>query len=517
MKKWLALGLVVMLLLSVGSVYAEGENYITDTPVTLKVLSLFGAATGDKNNSLSVDEIEKELNITLEFTMCNNAEQFNLMVMNDLEQYDILFYCGYGESRVLDLIDSEDLLAISDYFDEMPNWKATFEKHPALAAFCTYKDGKVYYLPGYEAFETNLQLRDLSFINKNFLDQLNMAMPTTIEEFTDYLRAVKANAGTGCIPADVYPLISNVPTTFANSLMNIFAWFGAYQTLDYHIEGGKVVENYTSEYSKEALKWMQSIYKEGLLAPETFTMSNSDLGVLVKSENAIGATCWFSNNNVLSLVAMPALKTGTGMTPYLRRQAIAYNRNCMVTAYTQYPEICCKFLDYCQSEMGILYGFYGMKGHVWDLREDGTYRKLISSLNEVDECYKGWNNFGVGLVDDDFVSSFTRELFETPGQRYYDIKNTVYDWICPAEVAAPYPNLTAWQLPEVEDNELTIMKQAWNDAKDFANTTYATWITTEADIDAEWDGFVKQFKDNWNWAPYFEYLQTGYENYIASM
>ena len=39
---------------------------------------------------------------------------------------------------------------------------------------------------------------------------------------------------------------------------------------------------------------------------------------------------------------------------------------------------------------------------------------------------------------------------------------------------------------------MTMMNQYGTDINEFRRQTFATWITTNADIDAEWDSYVEQ-------------------------
>ena len=59
----------------------------------------------------------------------------------------------------------------------MPNLLRAFEEDPELKAVCTGRDGKIYSLP------KKLPLRpevcgDIFYINKEWLDNLNLAVPT---------------------------------------------------------------------------------------------------------------------------------------------------------------------------------------------------------------------------------------------------------------------------------------------------------------------------------------------------
>ena len=93
-----------------------------------------------------------------------------------------------------------------------PNWVSIFEKYPEIKTLSKQSNGKLYGLPQF-VFETDAyELRDVHAINTAWLDELGMSVPETLDEYTAYLRAVKAAAGTGSIPSDVVPLLMRTNT-----------------------------------------------------------------------------------------------------------------------------------------------------------------------------------------------------------------------------------------------------------------------------------------------------------------
>ena len=84
--------------------------------------------------------------------------------------------------------NKENFIELTDLINEetMPNLLRAFEEDPELKAVCTGRDGKIYSLP------KKLPLRpevcgDIFYINKEWLDNLNLAVPTTYEELETVL------------------------------------------------------------------------------------------------------------------------------------------------------------------------------------------------------------------------------------------------------------------------------------------------------------------------------------------
>ena len=90
--------------------------------------------------------------------------------------------------------------------DLMPNLKAYFDQYPELEAYCTTSDGHIYGLPKLKVDMTDRLTR--SFINKQWLDNLGLSMPTSIDEYYDVLVAFKEQDANGNgDPDDEIPLL----------------------------------------------------------------------------------------------------------------------------------------------------------------------------------------------------------------------------------------------------------------------------------------------------------------------
>ena len=86
-----------------------------------------------------------------------------------------------------------------------PNWAAYFAENDVARKKVTTSDGHIYSFPFVREEPQYVSLRDEWFINKTWLDELGLNVPTTTEEFYSVLQAFRDNAGTGSIPEDVVP------------------------------------------------------------------------------------------------------------------------------------------------------------------------------------------------------------------------------------------------------------------------------------------------------------------------
>lgn len=87
-------------------------------------------------------------------------------------------------------VDQEILLPLDEYIDQyMPNYKALLDADPELAKVLRSSDGKMYQI-GW-IIPQNICLNSHLFINKTWLDNLGLEVPTTIEEYEQALIAFR--------------------------------------------------------------------------------------------------------------------------------------------------------------------------------------------------------------------------------------------------------------------------------------------------------------------------------------
>jgi putative aldouronate transport system substrate-binding protein len=188
-------------------------------------------------------------------------------------------------------------------------------------------DGKIYFVP-----KVNLYPRYGSLIRKDWLDKLNLKVPTTKDEYVAVLKAFRDQDPNGNGKADEIPVSGRELGRWMDQL---FLMYGAAM-----IEGYPVWDLYNNEltYSavtpnmKEAIKFARELYKEKLLDNETFLnkeatwkakIQQDKVGTWYHVPNAL-QTNFFENlskvnpNAYLVGMAVPKVEGFQGFTP-LRR------------------------------------------------------------------------------------------------------------------------------------------------------------------------------------------------------
>ena len=172
------------------------------------------------------------------------------------------------DDEVASLAAANKLVDLAPLIEEYaPNFKALMDKDPTIRVAITDNDGHIWALPQICTFvETSHMI-----INKKWLDNLDLAVPTTLEEYYNCLVAFKEKDANGNgDPNDEIPL-SVRGVKYLNYVMEAF---GVYPRNPYGMfvyPGTNEVQNsYISDNMKEALIFCKKLYDEGLLDPESF-------------------------------------------------------------------------------------------------------------------------------------------------------------------------------------------------------------------------------------------------------
>ena len=125
-------------------------------------------------------------------------------------------------------------------------------------------DGAVYGVPS----ELSVPSSHIIGIRKDWLDKLGLEIPTTLDEFTNVMRAFKNEDPDGNGENDTYGYCG-AGFSYLSALMGAF---GASSERDFFLnDDGTITTNAISNEMKEALAYLRDIYAEGLIDPDMVT------------------------------------------------------------------------------------------------------------------------------------------------------------------------------------------------------------------------------------------------------
>ncbi|MBO5146316.1 MAG: extracellular solute-binding protein [Lachnospiraceae bacterium] len=401
-----------------------------------------------------------------------------------------------------DILTNPDIfIALDDYIDEyMPNFKKILESDPTMKALAASADGHIYGLPSKKPCRPTVA--NQMFINKTWLDNLGLDMPTTYDEFVDVLRAFKEQDANGNgDPNDEIPYGEG----YADSVMFFCLPFGVTPggdgTYSMTVKDGKPVFIPTSEEYKTGIEAMQKCYAEGLIDSELFIQDDSMRDAkLMNTTPVIGcAPGWTADStfgaNADQYTALPALKGPDGKQ-YISSDPEHWNYSryeFVVTSSCKNPGKLLSWIDQFYTEDASIQNFYGSFGiGVEKDEETGTYTVLGPKEGMSADIYAWVNSlrdFGPKYVADGFNDKVT--YVEENG----DASKLELDKSMKKYAVKAYPNVsyTVEQLDKLET--------LYFDIASYIGINQAAWVT-EGGIEEQWDGYIDTL------------YQMGYEDFM---
>lgn len=373
-----------------GGADTGGNNPVTETATTYpiqtdKKLTYWGDLTGNligivnsHNDVPFFQKWQEKTGVSLEFTAPpagQAREALNVMLASgdlpDMIEYNFMSFPGGPEKAISDGY----ILRLNDLIDKYaPNLKKYLAEHPEIDKMVKTDSGSYYVFPFIRGDEY-LQVFQGPMIRKDWLDELGLPVPETIDEWTTTLRAFKEKKGAAA------PLSLVSKPRFFNESYN-GAFLGAYGvTQGFYQEDGKVKFGPVEPGFKEYLRLFQSWYKEGLLDKNIATVDGKALDSNLAS-GATGATIgnagggmgkWQplieANDPKAVLVAAPYPVLSKGEKPKFgqRNQPYSSEGTVAITTTAKDPELAVRMLDYGYSEEGHMFFNFGEEGVSYEM------------------------------------------------------------------------------------------------------------------------------------------------------
>ncbi|GHU15894.1 hypothetical protein FACS1894163_04170 [Spirochaetia bacterium] len=354
-----------------------------------------------------MDETGIELEI-IATTSADYNERINVL-LNTGDYPDILM--GVPD---MDYYASQGIIIPLDQYDILsyPRIKAAFNEFPGLDQIVRGSDGKIYGLPSVDQCLHCQHNRGRIWYYMPWIRDNNRKVPTTLDEFRDYLRWVKnTDVNKNGNPNDEIPMYWLDGPDWCDSTLNVisyiakaympFVWTGSHFGLALD-DNKKIVEQYRDPRFRQALSYLEGLYKEGLILEDSFTLSRDQGATLYQSSTPrvgiLGDSIMQEQTGPqgegrwLDTFQLHALKGPNGdQWSGLDSPFAILGRNFFITDKCKDPELAIALYDYLLRNDVMLDGYVGPKGIGWDDPLPGTvalnggtptYRQLIPYMNE---------------------------------------------------------------------------------------------------------------------------------------
>lgn len=484
----------------------------------------------DFNDMEFFKALEEATNVHIDFVCYVTsayADQKNLMLASG-DYYDGFF--GYEAISMSDLITYGEMgmfLPINDLIDQYcPNYKAVLEETPVLDGLSTAFDGNKYSWGSISEADSR-DYPDLLYINKTWLDNLGLDMPTTMEEYFDVLTAFKEQDANGNgDPND------EIPYTFVafNHITGYGSFFGAYgeaqptnggnALLDYFVVGDDdslIYTPITDEYYNSIIE-LRKFVEAGLWDTEGFVQDGTQFSAKLATETpTVGsAYCWstssFGPTTMDQYVPLPPLKaTADSDAPkvHQRKNHISVQATGLaLTEKCKNPEILAQWVDLFYDPVISILANKGLD-NVTEIDEDGN----VHYDNSLDaDGVKKMQFASYYAPGDEAPKNLTSAI---DAKRIYEPadedekQDTINKYYKPLEssVTLPAMNYKSDEQEWLNDYGLNI--------QEYVRGKQTEWLMGTAKIEDEWDSYLAQLK-SLGLDEFLERMQTVYNRTIAA-
>ena len=383
---------------------AEGCTNVVEYPIaeegeTLSIfwmfhnfLSMFNITQEVINDIPTFAAAEEATGIKLEFRTAGEeifSEQIKLLWASG-DYCDLLVNGEQNYASGVDAaVEEEVLLDLVPYLeDHAPDYLRVIEKHPDFRTDLTSSEGYIVSFSEYcEYVDGGVAIR------KDWLDQVGMEVPATMDDVTEVARAFKEELG-----------IRNA-VMWNSDLSSCCVWngFGVVaptemgSNIGYQIDkdGLTVVPSIQLEGTKKALQWMNDAFEEGLCTDDFLNVMNiafdeyvyaNEAGIVSTNANLLaGGGAERSGQPDFDFRAIPDPLEEEGMTNPLGKTSGGIGASAIaVSALSEKPELAIEYMNWLYTEEGILVSNYGFEGEGFEYGPDGkpVYTDLI--LNNPD-------------------------------------------------------------------------------------------------------------------------------------
>ena len=448
---------------------------------------------------------------------------FNGTIDSDYTQYNGLF------ADLTQYINATDT----------PNIQAMFDEQPDTKILATTPEGQIYGLPKFQGKwpATNTVM----FINKTWLDNLGLQVPTTYTELENVLEQFKEKDANGNgDPNDEIPLDYNAyggNDAFFNSaysLTNLIGSLGI-QTTDwgtdaYFAEDGKVKNYAVDERYKLFMKYIAELYSKGLINQNALTNDYSAFQSLSRGDESGNAVVgcvfgWeetdkFGNKLASQYVPVPALtydingKAGTYDTRWRNDYTglnMSGNRVCISAKCKNIPAAM-KFLDQfydASNSVQVLFG--GIPDGCVEKTGDNSFKVCDPLDSSVDAGTWKWTN---AFADNGpmYIRKDT-EIAMAPDMTNALKEREVYtDTLAKATQSDTYPQM----FMKYSADDLNTMAVTQANITSIVDNQWSLWMTGEQDIDSTWDAYVQSVKDA-GLDQILQIRQKAFDSYLSTM
>lgn len=537
-------GLAMSMTACGGSSDSKTEPGVANADTTQTEFDIMGGISalskGYEQNEV-LNKLQEDAGIKINWNVMSDSlsEQVNVRIAGG-ELPDAFMGVGFSNYDLTNYGGDGTFIDLTPYLTEeyMPNLSKILAENPELVSAITMNDGCIYGLPAGEKMGTAgigaeedysiYTIPQFSMINKAWLDDLGMEVPTTLDELHAALDAFKENDMSakyyGNDPGSTIPMSTGFDQWCWGQ--NIFySGFGFTNWPNDVINDlvlnpdGKVEFVCASDNYREALTYFHDWFQEGLMDQEMFSQSDTQL-ISKCSQGYVGVSTWWYIEELMGdyaddYVFLPILDGPDGTHNVTVRTGGATNSgNLSITSDCESPANLLKFFDQWYAPENVMQLQYGPIGtYFTEQDENGVWQSITDEKAKEEfgktagELKGEYEVFGPKLILSDYYQT-TFKMEDRAIERLTDLNDF---WMQYVDNAITYPVDCVYTEEELDTIDMY--------KTDFENTVAeqeGLWLKEGGPTDEEWESYVAKLKETCGMDELQEVYQAAYDRYIAA-
>ncbi len=321
-------------------------------------------------------------------TVLTDYDQYIQTALRGGERFDLI----YTTKPLMDvLVEQGALTPLGDFIGG-----SELLSDPAVIpteewAQITYPDGEIYAV--FNKFEGGT----MPTLRADWLEALGLTTPATPDEFYTVLKAFSEDDPDGNAQDDTYGLSSA-------GLYDLQPFFGAWGVKARYViaEDGARTIPYATEAAIPAFEWLNRLYEEDIFDPNFVTNDTAAMRELFLADGVGMVTYWDAwvglfnatrqneDPDTAFMAAGVGGMTGPAGLSILRRGDPSVF---VIPTNAPNPEGAKAFLEFWNTEPGIMLGSLGIEGHDYTVAEDGTLELTeVGTEHNMDHGVPRWYN-----------------------------------------------------------------------------------------------------------------------------
>ena len=416
------------------------------------------------------------------------SEQLNLMIadgsnMPDIMEWNWLTFPGGPEKAIAD----RTILRINDVINQYaPNLRNLLRSNAEFDKYVKTDEGSYYAFPFIRGAEKLLYSYGL-MLRKDWLDELSLAPPETMDDLYNVLRAFKERKNIATPFSMEWAMNSRMFTTAFGFLMG------------WHVgaNDGRVRLGYAQPEYRQWLQTMSQWYREGLMDPDLVTVNGNQLQTKVVS-GTVGATMGWVGANIgtwtpaarattpqFELIALgdPVLRRGDRRVYANTSPPYSGQDSGAITVNSRNVEIAARLLDFGYTPDGHNLMNFGVEGE--------SFTMVNGRPTYTDQIFNNPRGWSLGQS----VGAFARSVYGGPFiqdqnyvEQYFALpeqQQALINFVVPGALNYILPPITATQ------DESRELASIMGEISTYADEMRVRFILgTEPLNDASWNNYI---------------------------